>query len=228
MARSMKTGSLPDLLAQAFEYKARSLHTAIPGRVEAFDGETGLADVQPMVKIRLVDGRHQSMPVVTDVPIVFPSAGGASITFPVKRGDGVLLIFAERAIEKWLISGREVDAGDRRRHSMTDGMAIPGLWASGHGPSEKANEDAVFSFEGMEVRMKKGGAVTSIKAPTIQLDGNVQCTGNMGVDGSASAGGDLSAGGDVSDGTRSMQDMVDTYNIHGHPDDNTPPTEEMD
>lgn len=46
----------------------RSIHCALPGKIESFDEVRGVADVRPM--IRLIDGIE--MPVLRDVPVFLP------------------------------------------------------------------------------------------------------------------------------------------------------------
>ena len=68
------------------------------------------------------------MPVIPCVPVVFPAAGGFSVTFPVNVGDTVLLVFASQSLDNWLFSdGHDTDPDDPRRHGLTDAIALPGL-----------------------------------------------------------------------------------------------------
>lgn len=110
-----------------------SVHVALPGRIEKYDSATQKADVKPLVMwvSRSPDGskeRPRPMPVVPCVPVVFPAAGGFSVTFPVEVGDTVLLVFASQSLDNWLFSdGRDTDPDDPRRHGLTDAIALPGL-----------------------------------------------------------------------------------------------------
>lgn len=107
------------------------VHTAIPGEVTRYDAALQLCDVKPQVKAPVVqpDGstEYESLPIVTNVPVVFPGAGGFRMTFPVQNGDTVLLIFSEASIDRWLEAGGDVEPGDTRRHHLADAIAVPGL-----------------------------------------------------------------------------------------------------
>lgn len=107
------------------------LRVALPGRVERYDVATQLVDVQPLIAdtFEEEDGTVSNvrLPLITNVPVIFPGAGGMRITFPIQAGDTVLLVFADRSLDVWQSRGGETAPDDTRRHALTDAMAIPGL-----------------------------------------------------------------------------------------------------
>ncbi len=107
-----------------------SVHTAAPGKVLTYDPATGLASVQPSLKFKVPDGRVLDMPVIVGVPVQFPSGAGgdASVTHPIMKGDGCLLVFAEGSLDDWIKGG---ETEDPRKHDLTDAIAIPGLFNFG-------------------------------------------------------------------------------------------------
>lgn len=127
-----RTLSLAELLQKAIASRLLDVHTAIPGRVQSYDASTQTADVQPLIKAKhrgedssLVT---ESLPVIPHVPVVFPGAGGMRITFPMQRGDTVLLVFSEASLDIWQNQGGgPVDPLDVRRFHLSDAIAIPGL-----------------------------------------------------------------------------------------------------
>lgn len=68
-----------------------ALRVSMPGIVQSFDPDTVTAVVQPAIKGYEPDsnGVSQSttLPLLVDVPVVFPRGGGCTLTFPVKAGD---------------------------------------------------------------------------------------------------------------------------------------------
>jgi hypothetical protein len=42
------------------------------------------------------DESYSDYPMISGVPVIFPRSGGASITMPVKVGDGCLIVFLDR------------------------------------------------------------------------------------------------------------------------------------
>lgn len=124
----------PSLAAVLNTFKAQmfaDMRVSLPARVERYDASTQTADVKPLLKDAFVeeDGTRaiESLPVVTNVPVVFPGAGGFRLTFPVRAGDTVLLVFADRSLDAWLAQGGEASPSDDRRHNLSDAVAIPGL-----------------------------------------------------------------------------------------------------
>jgi hypothetical protein len=70
----------------------------------------------------------ESLPVIPNVPLMQFGMGGMRLTFPATPGDTVLLVFCQRSLDKWKSSGGEVDPGDARQFSISDAVAIPGLF----------------------------------------------------------------------------------------------------
>lgn len=110
------------------------LQTAMPGIVTGVDLEALTASVLPAIKERIEheDGSTEwvQLPVLLDCPIVFPHAGGASLSFPVKAGDEVLLIFASRCIDGWWANGGVNPPLEYRMHVFLTASVSPGCGAS--------------------------------------------------------------------------------------------------
>lgn len=87
---------------------------AFAGRIVSYKGHAKrLATVQPSVRIPTPAGPLLDVPPIIDVPVVFPSTLAGSLLFPVRAGDGVLIIVSEVGIGKWLQSA--VDASIDRK-----------------------------------------------------------------------------------------------------------------
>jgi Phage protein Gp138 N-terminal domain len=125
------TPDLATVITAATAAALKGARVALPARVETYDATTQKVSVQPLIFEGFNDetGTRQSerLPVIADVPVVFPGAGGFRVTFPVAVGDTVLLVFASSSIDRWLALGGEVDPLDDRRHHISDAIAIPGL-----------------------------------------------------------------------------------------------------
>ncbi len=131
------TPTLVEALRGAVDARVGSIYTALPARVQSYDAGSGRISAQPLLKKGYTDetGRRvpERLPVVTDVPVIFPGCGTVRVKFPVTVGDTVLLIFASGSLDRWLSKGGEVDPEDDRKHSLTDAIAIPGL---SHAPED--------------------------------------------------------------------------------------------
>lgn len=122
--------SLAQVIRQAIERGAASLRVMVPGRVTRWDPAKQQADVEPLLEetFRTRDGEvSQPLPVIPNVPVIFPGAGGFRLTLPLTVGDVVALVFCDRSLDLWLEQGGMVNPKDPRRHDLTDAVAIPGL-----------------------------------------------------------------------------------------------------
>lgn len=124
--------SLPESIQFLIDANIEGVHTCIPGVVKSYAGHgTRLATVQPSVRIPSAGGVLMDVPPIGGVPVVFPSSAMGTLFFPINPGDGVILVFSEVGIGKYLRSdGADLsDPGSLDRHALTDAIAIPGLWA---------------------------------------------------------------------------------------------------
>jgi hypothetical protein len=165
MTERNNTPTLASTIRGAIDARLVDVHTAMPARVETYDAATQKVSVQPLIRRGYVDERGdratERLPVITEVPVVFPGAGGFRVTFPVQPGDTVLLVFSEASLDRWLVRGGEVDPDDDRRHALTDAIAIPGLRAFGQAlasaPADvmTAGRDGgpVIEFDTSEIRV---------------------------------------------------------------------------
>ena len=154
------------------------IHTAIPGEIVAFDADKGLATVRPIMKYRKPDGESIDYPNISGVPVVIPQASGQAVTiaFPIKSGDGCLLIVSEQSLDLWQY-GQET-ATDLK-YDLTNAICIPGLFSK---PSDAlklacSENAAVIDTGGTRLAVKNGSV--QIDAATITLNGNVSVNGNF-------------------------------------------------
>jgi len=149
-----QTPTLPEMLRLAIRARLVDTHVALPGRVESYDAAKIAVNVKPLIKRGFVDEEGnrstEELPVIPGVPLVFPGAGAYRITFPVKPGDLVLLVFSEASLDKWKDLGTVVDPNDDRRNELIDAIAIPGLRSFKN--ADPASEDA-FVIEADEIRL---------------------------------------------------------------------------
>lgn len=127
----MRDGTLAELLGYLRERISADMRVSLPGRIESYDAGTQLVSVKPQVRDFTENSEggidQHSLPIINNVPLVFPGAGGYRLTFPVSVGDPVLLIFADRSIDSWTTNGQESAPADLRTHHIADAIAVPGL-----------------------------------------------------------------------------------------------------
>lgn len=196
-----------------------SLWTALPGAIVSFDAATVTATVQPGIAgaVKQQDGSRKSvnLPVITDVPVVFPRGGGATLTFPVKAGDECLIVFASRSIDAWAQSGGVQPASDARRHDLSDAFVILGPQSHAHKISGISTSKAQLrSDDGSTfIELDPTGQIVKVTAPGgINLNGvTIDSSGNVSGPAKITAAQDIkSTGGDVIATTVSLQHHLTT------------------
>jgi hypothetical protein len=174
-----------EALRMAMDGRISSLWTATPGIITAIDLTKRTCSVQPSIKGRVQnsDGSYEfvNLPLLVDVPIVFPSAGGFTLSLPIAVNNEVLVVFASRCIDAWWSNGGVGIPMEQRMHDLSDGFAIPGPRSIPNATALHASNARLMKDDGTAyVEVTPGGAVNmkatttvSIDAPTITLTGNV-------------------------------------------------------
>lgn len=175
-------GDQNQLLEQFFNAKQTGLWTALPAIVQEFDPETLTCVCQPTIKgrIKKPDGSIElvNMPLLLDCPVVFPHAGGCSLTFPVKQGDECLVVFSCRGIDFWWQQGGVQPPPEPRMHDLSDGFAILGVWS-------QVTKIASVSTSSVQLRSDDGQAFVEINPQSHNV--NVNTSGNISATTSGSA-----------------------------------------
>lgn len=137
-----RTPTLPNVLRRSVERMLRSVYTMIPGRVVSYDPETQKATITPLIRVPIPgasldpnassdDQFTEEIPDLVGVPIMFPRSKAARIYWPIYPDSLVMLVFSMYSLEKFLVTDMStgtVDPQDTRRHSLSDAVAIPGLY----------------------------------------------------------------------------------------------------
>lgn len=156
----MKNLNLVQVMSQFIRASMDNVHTALPAVILDYDYKKQKAKVKPQVNKKFDDGIELELPVITGVPVIFPRAGGASLSFPVKKGDTVLVLFSERSLDEWLVKGKEVTPEDSRRFDLTDAIAIPGLLPFTEKSFADNNDDVLLKYGHAEFRITKNKKFT--------------------------------------------------------------------
>lgn len=157
--------TLEKVIQTAIDTSLKELHTSLPGVVQSFDPVEQTADIQPTIQ-RKQGGQLVDLPLLVGVPVRFPKVADFCITLPLKEGDEVSVIFAERSIDNWLLDGGIQSAGDIRKHSLSDAYAIPMLYSQN-------NKITNFDPDNIQIRSDDGSAFI-----TIDTSGNILLNGD--------------------------------------------------
>ena len=144
------------------------IHTAIPGKIVSFDPSTGQAVVSPSMMYRKPDGSTIAYPNISGVPVMFPQAMGqtAAIAYPIKPGDGCLIISAERALDYWMY-GQETETD--LSFDLTNSICIPGLFKEASAIMKEAceNNAIVIDLKGTKITVHDEYVRVDVKEPRI-------------------------------------------------------------
>jgi hypothetical protein len=156
---NLKQNNLIGLVIQeGVDASLKERHTCLPGVFTSFDPVEQLADIQPTLKIKVNDVL-QNLPLLTSVPVRFSRSRDFSITFPLVVGDEVLLIFAERSIDTWLINGGIQNPFDFRKHNLSDAFAFPMCYS-------QKNLIPSFDSTNLEIKANSGSAKIAVAPGT--------------------------------------------------------------
>lgn len=192
MDRRERLDDPEESLRMAMDGQQSQIWTALPGIVSAVDLSAQTVSVQPAIQgsISAPDGSVQSvnLPMLVDVPICWPRAGGFALTFPVKSGDEVLVVFASRCIDSWWQSGGIGAPAEVRMHDLSDGFAILA-------PTSQPKKLSGVSSSNVQLRDESGStyieitpdgkarvvAATQIdvESPVINITGDLNVTGEV-------------------------------------------------
>lgn len=158
------------------------VHTAIPGVIAAFDPAKCEASVNLTGQYNKPDGTKLPYPAAAHVPVVFPQVSNQEITiaFPIKPGDGCLVIIAEQALEAWRAGG---ESNLDLKHDLTNAIVIPGLFRTPNAVMQEAvSEDAIMLVnQGTKVKIK--GQEIHIETPKIEIQTEkIHITGEVEID----------------------------------------------
>ncbi|WP_223643957.1 Gp138 family membrane-puncturing spike protein [Corallococcus sp. EGB] len=176
MDSTRQTPTWAQIIRAAVDAGAARLRVHLPARVESYNEARGTVSVVPLLREVADDGDGgqvvEDLPVLNEVPVEWPGAGGFRLTFPVQRGDTGVLSFHDRALDEWKSSteARLVTPQDVRRHHLADATFRPGV-RSPAAPWTGARLDAVtLGFDdgrggGMQLHLTKQGIALGESAP---------------------------------------------------------------
>jgi len=142
----------------------------MPGIIQSFDPDEQTVSVQLAIRERIRDGEGRmefvNLPLLLDVPILMPRAGGYIVTMPVSKGDECLVVFGDMCIDAWWSNGEVQNQIEKRRHDLSDGFAILGPWSQ---PNKIQN----YSTDSVQLRTEDGNTYIEIKQNEINIVASV-------------------------------------------------------
>jgi hypothetical protein len=169
----------------ALDGRQAEMWTALPGIIQSFDPVAMTVVVQPAIKGRIQDeagaGKDVNLPLLVDVPVVFPCGGGFSLTNPIKPDDECLVILSSRCIDGWWQSGGIGGVPDERMHDLSDAIALVGP------RSQPRRLDPAVDADNVQLRTDDGQAHITMMPDYTILALNPECSVQLDPDGTITA-----------------------------------------
>lgn len=201
-----------------FDRNAANIHTSIPAIIQSVDYANQVVSAVPAIQIKIVDPntklvRYINRPVITNIPMALAWSEGMGLgtTMPYKERDKCTLIFAERALDNFLISGQISAPADGptpetctiRCFDETDAMCFPGIITKAKIPNyspdaveiRNADKSSLFSLSNTSLTMQQGSASITISGGKIAIVGDIEHTGNQTSSGTITGQTDVVAAG---------------------------------
>lgn len=171
-----------EVIRRAIESRLGDVYTALPGRVESYDPSSQTADVAPCVKrpVPTANGDIilEKMPIIPNVQILFPRGGAFTISWPIAKGDHVLLVFMTYAIGQWRKTGETSPPGDLRMHHLSNAIAIPILAPNAGALPESQAGDNAYIIAGPMIKLGAADA-TDFAAMSSKVNSNFNAITNL-------------------------------------------------
>ena len=161
------------VLSTVLESAGTGIRVAIPGIVEEWNPDEQTVTVQPAIREKISfagEAKELNIPLLMDVPVVFPRAGGYGVYMVPKKGDECLVVFGDMCFDSWWQSGGIQSQADSRRHDLSDGFAILGPWSL---PRKLEN----YPEKGLWIQDDAGNAGISVVDGTVNIFGSVLING---------------------------------------------------
>lgn len=140
-----------------------NMKVSFPAKVTTVNAN-GTVNIQPVIREKLISSGNSvsyvNLPIIPNVPICWPNAGGYSITFPIDVGDECLAVISDQSFDNWWLYGGVQNPVEYRRHDLTDAIAI-------FGP--KSIPNTLPEPQGFTVRTPKGKAIEILGDGTLKL-----------------------------------------------------------
>lgn len=166
-----RSPSFAEMLTSIFKAELAEVRVCLPGKITAVSGDGGRVSVQPQLKDRFLESNgtleEVSLPVIQNVPVQWPRAGNAALTFPLEAGHFVTLFFSDKDMTKWLLNGTETSPDNNRNHHLSDAIAVPGLYPFGEPFTAYSDSNIVLGFDnGKQVHVKPSEVSLGSETPS--------------------------------------------------------------
>lgn len=147
------------VMKQFFKSFGQQLRVGMPGYIVTYDYKVQQASIQPAFKNEYSDGTVQNLPILYNVPILWPSGPNWYIHGPLPANSPVTIYFSDKALDSWKQNGAIQAPSDSRTHHITDAWAVPGLRPFGNPVPASNADDLLITVNNLQFRLKPNGHI---------------------------------------------------------------------
>lgn len=195
LSTNINLGHVLDSLRDNINYNLNCVKVAI---VESFDKDN-LTVCCRVANKRLRRIKDDGSQVLQDYPLIYAKVhyfgwGDIGATFPIEQGMEGILLFNDRELETWFLTGQSGTLAYDRCHNMSDAIFICGIHSI---PNMIQIAEACLNlfYKGTDIKLKED---------SIEINGNTILTGNL-----------TQTGNLTSSGTVTGSNLVDTSGATG-------------
>lgn len=122
--------SEPELLTLLDQVKRQTtlaINCVQIGTIESYAALTNTAKVKINFQLKMGNGEIIEYPLLDDCPVFTLSGGNSFVSCPIANGDNCIVLFNDRNIDNWYLTGETTTPADTRAHSIADGIVLVGI-----------------------------------------------------------------------------------------------------
>ena len=176
--------TFPDVFKDSFNFLlSENLNTGLPGVIhEVQDYKKKMISVKPLIKKRINKDLFIEIPIINNVPVIYPESDTWMIKPPLAKGMKVWLVFSQLSMDNFLSSGDESLPDEMGNFSLSDAVAFLGFRDfKNDNPLIDNNDDFEIIFNSNKIVIKKDNSIIlQNENGTIKLNSNGQVDINNG------------------------------------------------
>jgi uncharacterized protein YbaR (Trm112 family) len=118
---------LKTLLDQMKRQTMLAINCVQIGTIQEYKPATNTAKVKINFQIKMPNDAIIEYPILDDCPVFTLSGGTSFVSCPIAVGDNCLVLFNDRNIDNWYLTGAVTTHANNRSHSIADGIVLVGL-----------------------------------------------------------------------------------------------------
>lgn len=189
-------GSMEGMLRHVFKKILQEVDGMLPAQVTKVHEDGKFVQVQPLINVTSTEGEEIPRALISKIPVFTLGAGDWLIRFPVVIGTAGWIQANDRDISLYTQSGTATRANTPRVKSFSDAIFFPQAIRDYEVDAEDENNLTIQNKDG-SIKIALSDDKIKIKAPDIELDGDVNITGELNVEERLICQSDIASGGNI-------------------------------